>query len=73
MTQGQAGSLGDAQRQATCGMVQWLQQDPRLSFSESAQVLGRAVKYSVANLAGRSSVGPGKMDKALLTQRWKQD
>jgi amidase len=67
MTLGQAGSLDDALRAATSGMVQWLQQDYGLSLSESAQVLGSAVQYTVANLAGRSVGVAAKVNKALLT------
>ncbi len=69
MTLGQAGSLDDALRAATSGMVQWLQQDYGLSVSESVQVLGSAVKYSVANLAGRSVGVAAKLDKSLLTRQ----
>lgn len=67
MTLGQAGSLDDALRAATSGMVQWLQQDYGLTLSESAQVLGSAVQYTVANLAGRSVGVAAKVDKSLLT------
>jgi len=66
MVLGQAGSLDDALRSATAGMVQWLQQDYGLSLSEAAIVLGSAVHYSVANLAGRSVGVAAKVDKALL-------
>jgi amidase len=66
MTLGQAGSLDDALRAATGGMVQWLQQDYGLSLSEAAQVLGSAVQYTVANLAGRSVGVAAKLDKAML-------
>ncbi|MFS2007654.1 acetamidase/formamidase family protein [Duganella sp. CT11-25] len=66
MTLGQAGSLDDALRAATSGMLQWLQQDYGLSLSECAQVLGSAVKYSVPNLAGRSVGVAAKLDKTLL-------
>ena len=69
MALGQAGSLDDALRAATSGMLQWLQQDYGLSLSESAQVLGSAVKYSVANLAGRSVGVAAKLDKSLLKAR----
>ncbi|WP_217907160.1 hypothetical protein [Massilia sp. BJB1822] len=73
MTLGQAGSLDDALRQATSGMVQWLQQDRGLSLSECAQVLGSAVKYSLANLVGRSVEVAAKMEKAILKRRQKLD
>ncbi len=66
MVLGQAGSLDDALRSATSGMVDWLARDYGLSVSESAQVLGSAVKYSVANLAGRSVGVAAKLDKAIL-------
>lgn len=66
MTLGQAGSLDDALRSATAGMVQWLQQDYGLTLSEAAIVLGSAVRYSVANLAGRSVGVAAKLDKHLL-------
>jgi amidase len=69
MALGQAGSLDDALRAATSGMIQWLQQDYGLTLSECAQVLGSAVKYSIANLAGRSVGVAAKLDKALLKPR----
>ncbi len=69
MTLGQAGSLDDALRAATAGMLQWLQQDYGLSMSDSAQVLGSAVHYSVANLAGRSVGVAARLDKSLLKRR----
>jgi acetamidase/formamidase len=68
MTLGQAGSLDDALRSAKAGMVQWLQQDYGLSLSEAAIVLGSAVHYSVANLAGRSVGVAAKLDKKLLVR-----
>ncbi|WP_020650610.1 acetamidase/formamidase family protein [Solimonas variicoloris] len=67
MTLGQAGSLDEALRQATAGLVLWLQQDYGLSLSECAQVLGTSVQYSVPNLAGRSVGVAAKIDKARLT------
>jgi len=69
MTLGQAGSLDDALRAATAGMTQWLQQDYGLSLSDSAVVLGSAVQYSVANLAGRSVGVAAKIKKDLLPRR----
>lgn len=66
MVLGQAGSLDDALRAATGGMVQWLQQDYGLTLSESAQVLGSAAEYKVANLAGRSVGIVAKLDKQRL-------
>jgi len=66
MTLGQAGSSDDALRIATSGMLQWLRQDYGLDLSEATQVLGVAVQYQVANLAGRSVGVAAKLDKALL-------
>ncbi len=42
MVLGQAGSLDDALRVATTGMVQWLQQDYALETADIAQILGAA-------------------------------
>lgn len=69
MTLGQAGSLDDALRAATVGMTQWLEQDYGLSLSDSAVVLGSAVEYTVANLAGRSVGVAAKIRKDLLPHR----
>jgi acetamidase/formamidase len=69
MTLGQAGSLDDALRAATAGMTQWLQQEYGLGLSDSALVLGSAVQYSVANLAGRSVGVAAKIRKDLLPRR----
>ncbi|WP_115554440.1 acetamidase/formamidase family protein [Xanthomonas arboricola] len=66
MALGQAGSLDEALKSASTGMVQWLQQDYGLTLSQSAQVLGTALHYSIPNLAGRSVGVAAKIDKALL-------
>jgi acetamidase/formamidase len=66
MVLGQAGSLDEAVRSATTGLVEWLREDYGLDLSESAQVLGSAVEYRIANLAGRSVGVAAKLDKALL-------
>jgi len=66
MVLGQAGSLDDALRAATAGLVQWLQQDYGYTLSECAVMLGSAVQYTVANLAGRSVGLAARIDKALL-------
>lgn len=66
MTLGQGGSSDDALRLATSGMLQWLRQAYGLSLSEATQVLGVAVQYQVANLAGRSVGVAAKLDKAVL-------
>jgi acetamidase/formamidase len=67
MVLGQAGSIDEATRAATTGLIKWLALDYGLTLSESAQVLGSAVHYSVANLAGRSVGVAASLDKALLS------
>lgn len=54
-TIGQAGSLDDALRVATAGMIQWLEQDYGLDVAESSLILGTAAEYRVATLAGRNA------------------
>lgn len=66
MALGQAGSLDDAVRAATTGLVDWLREDYGLDLPESAQVLGSSVEYRIANLAGRSVGVAAKLDKTLL-------
>jgi len=66
MALGQAGSLDPALGSATAGLVDWLRKDYALTTSEAAQVLGSAVQYRVANLAGRSVGVAAALDKALL-------
>jgi acetamidase/formamidase len=66
MALGQAGSLDEAVRAATTGLVEWLREDYGLDLSESAQVLGAAVEYRIATLAGRSVGVAAKLDKSLL-------
>lgn len=63
---GQAGSLDEALRSATAGLIQWLQQDYGLELAEAAQVLGSSVQYRIANLAGRSVGLVAAVDKAPL-------
>lgn len=73
MALGQAGSLDEALRAATAGLVQWLQQDYGLSLSECAQVLGASGQYRVANLAGRSVGLAAMLDKRLLAKLPRKD
>ena len=63
---GQAGSLDDALRSATAGLLQWLRQDYGLDAAQAAQVLGSSVRYRVANLAGRSVGLAASIDKKRL-------
>ena len=66
MVLGQAGSLDEALKLASTGMLQWLREDYGLTLSQAAQVLGTAMHYSVPNLAGRSVGVAARIDKALL-------
>jgi amidase len=66
MVLGQAGSLDEALKMATTGLVQWMQQDYGLSLSECGIVLGSSVHYSVPNLAGRSVGVAAKLDKSVF-------
>lgn len=66
MVLGQAGSLDEALKAASTGMIQWLRQDYGMTLSQAAQVLGTAMHYSVPNLAGRSVGVAARIDKALL-------
>jgi amidase len=69
MVLGQAGSLDEALKQASTGLIQWLRQDYGLTLSEAAQVMGTAVRFTVPNLAGRSVGVAARIDKALLPPR----
>jgi acetamidase/formamidase len=66
MALGQAGSLDEALRAATTGLINWMQADYGLTLSQCAQILGVAVQYSVPNLAGRSVGVAAKLDKSVL-------
>jgi amidase len=66
MVLGQAGSLDEALKAASTGLIVWLQQDYGLTLSQAAQVLGSAVRYSVPNLAGRSVGVAARLDKTRL-------
>lgn len=52
---GIAGSVDDAMRRATTGMVQWLQQDYQLTPSEAALVVGSSAKYRISEIADRDA------------------
>lgn len=69
MVLGQAGSLDEALKAASTGMIQWLRRDYGLTLSQAAQVMGAAVRFSVPNLAGRSVGVAARIDKALLPPR----
>ena len=52
---GIAGSVDDAMRRATMGMVQWLQQDYHLTPSEAALVVGSSAEYRISEIADRDA------------------
>ena len=63
---GQAGSLDEAVKLATLGMLQWLAQDRGLSLAEGSLVLGVAAEYEIVTLAGRNAGVALSLDKAAL-------
>jgi amidase len=63
---GIAGSVDDAMRRATSGMVQWLQQDYHLTASEAALVLGSSAKYRISEIADRDASVVLELRKDLL-------
>ncbi|WP_449448374.1 acetamidase/formamidase family protein [Thermomonas brevis] len=54
-TLGQAGSLDEAVRLATAGMVQWLAQDYGLDDRASSLLIGTAAELRIVTLAGRNA------------------
>lgn len=69
MVLGQAGSLDEALKAASTGLIAWLQRDYGLTLSEAAQVLGTAMRYNIPNLAGRSVGVAARIDKSQLPPR----
>ena len=63
---GIGGSLDQALQQATSGLVRWLGRDYKLTASESAMLLGFAVKYDVVDLVGTQVSVAAKLPKAAL-------
>lgn len=63
---GIAGSVDDAMRRATSGMVQWLQQDHHLTASEAALVLGSSAEYRISEIADRDASVVLELRKDLL-------
>lgn len=64
---GQAGSLEDALRGATSGLIEWLQEEYHLELAECAQVIGTSVEYRVATLAGRNVGIAARLEKSRLS------
>jgi amidase len=65
-TLGQAGSLDDAVRLATAGMVQWLTQDYGLDDREASLVIGTIGELRIATLAGRNAGVAMRLRKDML-------
>jgi len=68
MAIGIGGSLDQALQRATTEMARWLEGDFKLNSTESAMVLGFAVKYDVADLVGNQVSIVAKIPKTVLTQ-----
>lgn len=68
MAMGLNGSVDDALREATSNMADWLMKDYKLSASETAQVLGVASQYKIAEVADRNAAVVLKIRKSLLSQ-----
>lgn len=66
ITMGLSASLDDALKGATDGMAKWLNEDYKLTPSETAEVLGTAAEYKVSEVADRNSGVVLKIDKSRL-------
>ena len=65
---GIGGSLDQALQQATSGLVRWLERDYKLTPSESAMLLGFALKYDIVDLVGTQVSIAAKLPKATLAR-----
>jgi len=65
---GVGGSLDQALQMATSGMMRWLERDYKLSATESAIVLGFAIKYDVVDLVGTQVSIAAKLPKTALSK-----
>jgi len=65
---GISGSLDQALQMATSGMLRWLERDYGLSPSESAMVMGFAIRYDVADLVGTQVSIAAKLPKFALAK-----
>jgi acetamidase/formamidase len=68
MSIGIAGSLDQALQRATTDMARWLESDLKLNSTESAMLLGFALKYDVADLVGTQVSIVAKIPKAVIAQ-----
>lgn len=65
---GIGGSLPEALQMATSGIMRWLERDYKLSASESAMVMGFALKYDVVDLVGAQVSIAAKLPKTALAR-----
>jgi acetamidase/formamidase len=72
MAIGIGGSLDQALQRATTEMARWLEGDYKLNSTESAMILGFAVKYDVADLVGTQVSIVAKIPKTALAQLKRQ-
>ncbi len=68
MSIGIAGSLDDANRMATSGLMRWLDRDYGLTPSEAAMVMGFAIRYDIADLVGTQVSVVAKLPKSALAK-----
>jgi amidase len=68
MAIGIAGSLDQALQRATTEMARWLEKDYKLTSTESAMVLGFAIRYDVADLVGTQVSIVAKIPKSAAAQ-----
>jgi len=66
MSIGLAGSLDDAFAEATSDLASWLQEDYRLTGSETAILLGAAIEYQIAEVADRNAGVVARIKKSLI-------
>ena len=64
---GLAGSLDDAIKEATSNMANWLEQDYKLTPTETAQFLGVASEYHISEVADRNAGIVLKIAKSKLS------
>ena len=68
MAIGIGGSLDQALQRATTEMARWLEGDYKLNSTETAMIMGFAVKYDVADLVGTQVSIVAKIPKTTLAQ-----
>lgn len=72
MAIGIGGSLDQALQRATTELARWLEADLKLNSTESAMLLGFAIKYDVADLVGTQVSIVAKIPKTVVAQLKRQ-